>query len=257
MPNLENCGTLLKEPILNFYSKKETIDDLDDEKNKDEITIIYNRSKSISDKIGMITDNLWYKGEKESIDKLFGEEFVENNKDICKMIINEKEYELSSFFQDDNDEIKEDIFEIKLKGISKIKNASSLFWGCISLISLPDISKWDTSNIINMGRMFSRCSSLSYLDDISNWDTSNVRYMNGMFFNCQSLSSLPDISKWNTSKVFSFSEIFSHCCSLKSLPDISKFDTSNSTNINRMFSYCCSLKSLPDISKWNTSNALI
>ena len=58
----------------------------------------------------MITDILWHNGEKECIDKLFGEKFVENNKGICKMIINENEYELSSFFQDDNGEIKEDIF---------------------------------------------------------------------------------------------------------------------------------------------------
>jgi len=127
------------------------------------------KAKSFSDKISMImNNNIWYNREKEAIDKLFGEKFVENNKDICKMIINEKEYELSIFFQDDNYEIKKDIFEIRLKGISKIKNASCLFCGCISLISLPDISKWNTSNIINMECMFSKCPFLLYLDDISN-----------------------------------------------------------------------------------------
>jgi surface protein len=74
---------------------------------------------------------------------------VENNVDKCKMIINEKEYKLCSFLNE-NDEIKEDIFEIKLKGINNIINAFGLFNGCLSLVSLPNISKWDTSNVTNM-----------------------------------------------------------------------------------------------------------
>ena len=49
--------------------------------------------------------------------------------------------------------------------------------------------------------MFSECNSLSSLPDISTWNTSNVIHMNWMFSGCNSLSSLPDISKWNTSNV--------------------------------------------------------
>ena len=58
--------------------------------------------------------------------------------------------------------------------------------------------------------MFCDCSSLSSLPDISKWNTSNVINMSYMFYACSSLSSLPDISKWNirndTDKTFMFSE---------------------------------------------------
>jgi surface protein len=51
-----------------------------------------------------------------------------------------------------------------------------MFFNCSSLISLPDISKWNTTNVINMKKMFYNCSSLISLPDISKWNTSNVRY---------------------------------------------------------------------------------
>ena len=34
-----------------------------------------------------------------------------------------------------------------------------MFSGSSSLSSLPDISKWDTNNVINMRFMFSECSN--------------------------------------------------------------------------------------------------
>ena len=50
------------------------------------------------------------------------------------------------------------------------------------LSSLPDISKWNTSNVIDISSMFSRCEKLSLLPDISKWNTGNVTNMNSMFF---------------------------------------------------------------------------
>ena len=35
-----------------------------------------------------------------------------------------------------------------------------MFFGCSYLLSLPDILKWNTNNIINMSEMFSECSYL-------------------------------------------------------------------------------------------------
>ena len=52
-----------------------------------------------------------------------------------------------------------------------------MFLGCISLISLPDISNWDTQNIKNMNGLFSNCSSLQKLPDISKWNIKNVNYI--------------------------------------------------------------------------------
>ena len=36
---------------------------------------------------------------------------------------------------------------------------SGMFYGCKSLNSLPDISKWNTSNVKNMSGMFDECLS--------------------------------------------------------------------------------------------------
>ena len=85
-------------------------------------------------------------GEEMSKNKLFGERFVRNNKNNCKIVINGKEKELVSFYDIERLEENE-ILEIKLKGINNIKDMSYMFCGCLSLISLPDISKWKTDKI--------------------------------------------------------------------------------------------------------------
>ena len=67
-----------------------------------------------------------------------------------------------------------------------------MFNGCSSLESLPDISNWNTNNIINISYLFSYCSSLKLLPDISKWNLSNVRYFSNIFNGCSLLKSLPD-----------------------------------------------------------------
>ena len=57
------------------------------------------------------------------------------------------------------------------------------------LKSLPDISKWNISNIIDMNFIFGNCSSLLSLPDISKWNTSNVINMNGIFATGYSIKS--------------------------------------------------------------------
>ena len=64
---------------------------------------------------------------------------------------------------------------------------SFLFYGCSSLSSLPDISKWNTNIVNNMSYMFCGCSSLSSLSDISNWNTNNVNNMSYMFLGCPNI----------------------------------------------------------------------
>ena len=124
---------------------------------------------------------------------IFGAEFVKNIKNICKMIIYNKEHEISEKYKVTN--FNNNILEIKLKGIENVTNMSDMFYGCSSLSSLPDISKWNTINVTDMRFMFGECSSLLSLPDISNWNTNKVTKMSYMFYGCSSLSSLPDISK--------------------------------------------------------------
>ena len=246
----------------------------------DEITIIYSKANI---KSNHYLFNFKFKitsKEAFSENKLFGEQFVKNNINKCKIDIYGKEYNLSSYI---NEEYNENVYllELKLKGVSKITNMNNMFCGCISLtslpdidklntknviymsnvfsgcetlLSLPDISKWNTSKVVNMGHMFQYCLLLTSLPDISKWDTSNVNNMSYMFCMCEKLLTLPDISKWNTSRVVSFFCMFSGCQSLKVLPDISKWNTSNVRDMGFMFDSCSRLTSLPDISRWNTCN---
>ena len=74
------------------------------EKDKSEINIIYdiNRQYNI---------------------RIFGLNFVKNNKNICKMIIDNKEYELSESYNIKNN----NKLEIKLKGIDNVTNMRGIF----------------------------------------------------------------------------------------------------------------------------------
>ena len=44
------------------------------------------------------------------------------------------------------------------------------------------------------------------MPNISNWNTNNIIKMNGLFYGCSSLKSIPDISNWNTNDVINLSE---------------------------------------------------
>ena len=72
-----------------------------------------------------------------------------------------------------------------------------MFYGCSSLISLPDISKWNTQNIINLNSIFENCSLLTFIPNISAWKLNNVIEINNIFKGCNSLLIILDISKWN------------------------------------------------------------
>ena len=194
-------------------------------------------------------------GNEEDI-RIFGDRFVNKNKDNFKIIFDNKIIELNPFFNLNNKKFMNDILELKLIKIKDVEDISHMFSECSTLLDLPDITKFNIGNIINISCLFYNCSSLESLPDISNWDTKNIRDMSGIFKGCSSLKSLPDISKWNTSNLWNISCIFSNCSSLESLPDISNWDTKNIKDMSGIFKGCSSLKSLPDILKWNTSSLI-
>ena len=187
--------------------------------------------------------------------RIFGNTFVNNNKDICKIVFGNNEYNLVEHFKI-KDYTNENLTElhIKLRYIKNITDISCMFKYCKSLISIIDLYKLNLEEISSTSNMFFECSSLISLSDISIWNTDNIKDMSYMFHKCSSLTSLPDISKWNTKNVNNMANMFSRCKSLSSLPDISKWNTENVTNMESMFSWCESLSILPDISKWNTKN---
>jgi len=84
---------------------------------------------------------------------------------------------------------------------------SYLFYNCISLSSLPDISKWNIDNVINMDNLFSYCQSLSCILDILKWKTNNILNIFQLFTSCIALLPLTYLKKFEKSKIIQNNEI--------------------------------------------------
>ena len=224
-------GKIIKEPIEEFCNKYLTY-------KLNEIQLLYQYPENEDDKI-----------------RIFGDIFVDNNKNLCTIVVNGKKQKLHRFYSIEKDKLKNNnnIFEITLKDIDKISDFSNMFCFCYNLILISNFNLNDTSKIQNLSNMFCGCESLESLPDISYFDTSNVTDLSGIFSGCSLIKYLPNISHWNIKKVKDLSNLFSGCSSLIKIPDISKWNTSNTTNMNNLFSQCNSLTSIPDISKWKTS----
>ena len=243
--NYENINT-----ILNFKMKKlnKEIDYFIKENLNNDFKYLFNKYQNQPNEMKIIYKII----ENQSKIRIFGEKFCENNKDNCYLLINNEKYKLTEFYNLNN--FEEEYLEIKLLETKIIVNMSYMFYDCSSLISIPNISKWNAVNVSDIQYMFYNCSSLSTLPDISKWNTINITHMNSLLYNCTLLSSLPDISKLNTFNVIDMSYMFCNCKSITSLPDIPKWNTNNVKDMSYMFCGCSSLVSLPDISKWSTNN---
>ena len=116
---------------------------------------------------------VYYKPDENNIKKvriLNKEVFIKNNKNKCKIIYNNKIYELKEYFEDiDINYNHKDLIKIKLIFIHNIIDMSFMFCNCSSLISL----------FVNF---------------------SEFKIWNYMFYGCESLKSLPDIYFLNKSK---------------------------------------------------------
>ena len=225
--------------------------------------------------------------------RILGKKFILNNKNKCKIIYKETEYELKEYFEEiDPNYNNNDLIKLKLRINNNIEDISHMFEGCNNLISIAECktnnendfdrnhNSIDSLNPVSNKSEFglsnennSKNISLSSISSIqeksSNFNSSmdrisknnsslssisNITNMNSLFLGCSSLESLPDLSKLDLTQVTDLSYLFYECKSLKSLPDISGWKTSNVINMGYMFYKCNSLISLPDISKWNTSN---
>ena len=127
----EKCKNLQEENINNIKKFQEYLKVLEDKitYRNNEITIIYKINKN------------------ENYVKIFDADFVNAKKKYCKILYNRNEYELTENFDVSNINKNQELLEIKLKVINKIISFYSMFYKCDSLLYLPDISKFDTSNI--------------------------------------------------------------------------------------------------------------
>ena len=57
-----------------------------------------------------------------------------------------------------------------------------MFFNCTSLVSLPDISKWNVNKVENMMGLFESCTSLLSLPDLSKWNIRKDTVIELIFF---------------------------------------------------------------------------
>ena len=241
-----NLGTFIKAPIDEFNKKFQGYNNIKNDIINNNINNNYNNNANYNISINKSNKNELEKvnilKEMHSIDeikiiyrkhsnsnkiRIFGDKFIENNKDKCHIIYKGKQYNLTSHITLNN---KSEV-EMQLKGINKIIDMEYIFEDCNSLFDIPDITNWNTRKVIKMNRMFSGCNLLKHIPNISTFDTHNVVDMSDMFSGCESLISLPDISNWDMANVYNLKGMFFNCKSLKSLPDISKWKINKVINM--------------------------
>ena len=101
--------------------------------------------------IDLIDLEITYKLRKYYKDKIriFGRVFIENNFDKCKIVYNDKEYELKEYFEDiDSNNNHKDSITLILRGFNNITDMSYLFNECDSFTSISFIEKKNESKII-------------------------------------------------------------------------------------------------------------
>ena len=206
--------------------------------------------------------NLHYEFNEENIKnkkvELFGEKFVNNNKENCFLIINEniieleREINLEDIFGKIPIELPIHLDVQLIERKRKIMSDLSFMFNEISTITdKSSFDNYDASKIRNMSYMFYNCKLLNLPNLIEKFNTKNVIDMSYMFFNCSLLKKIPDISDWDVGKLIKTNNMFANCSSLTSLPKISNWNIKNIKQMNYMFKNCKLLINLPDTLKWN------
>jgi len=213
--------------------------------------------------------------------KIFDKRFINKNKDKCKIIYQNNEYELKEYFEEieNNYNNKEEISFI-LKINKNINNISYMFFNCDELLLIRNISNINYSednksfsndiedefDLFNENaqkdKIFNQNEENNLYKDLEDDQKSSLKstirneYTTNNFLSNSSNykdNLIKSSEYYNFYNISNMSYMFNGCESLISLPDISKWNTSNVTDMNDIFRGCKSLISFPDISKWNTS----
>lgn len=119
-------------------------------------------------------------------------------------------------------------------------------WSALSFYEgNPDITHWDTSNVVYMDNLFESASNFNR--PIGVWNTSKVVSMNSMFLNAASFNQ--PLAAWNVSSVDNMGSMFQGATSFNQ--NISNWNTSNVRVMSLMFAH--SAYNQP-IGSWSTSN---
>ena len=222
------------------------------------------------------TFDLIYKCNKNRIENIFGNKFVENNKNNIELIINGVKAELVSKYELKNGENRikiilkreinnleymfygckclKNIEELKYLDVGSVTNFSFIFSGCESLSDINSLENWNVSNGENFSHLFHLCTSLSDINPLQKWNVENGRDFSGMFMFCKSLSNIKALQNWNVFNNYKFSSMFCGCTSLSDINPLHNWNVENGNNFSCMFSCCTSLSDINPLQNWSVSN---
>ena len=181
--------------------------------------------------------------------RIFGYEFVKNNKDNIKLIINSRENQLI-----ENYDLKKGVNEITLIILNKLTNLNKMFNGVCSLKNIEELRYLNTNEVNNFSYMFNRCSSLTDIKPLENWNVSKGNNFSCVFSGCSSLADIKPLENWNVSNGNNFSGMFWGCSSLNDIKPLKNWNVSNGNNFSYMLSVCSSLNDIKPLKNWNVSN---
>ena len=168
------------------------------ENNNNKINNLENKYNKLKEELNYKKDkniiNLIYECKEERDEKIFGENFVKNNKDNIDLIINKEKINLIDKYR-----LKKGKNNIKLKIKNKITNLSYMFYECKIIKNIDELKYLNTSNCNNFEYMFYECSSLTDIKSLENWNVSKGNNFLGMFSGCSSLTDIKSLENWNLS----------------------------------------------------------
>ena len=182
--------------------------------------------------------------------RIFGHNFVENNKDNIDLVIDGKTIKLT-----EEATLKEGDAEVTIKIKKKLTNLSFMFSNCTHLKNIDELKFLDTTGVTSFESMFEGCKLIMDINALLNWDVSKSTTFKGMFEKCVALSDINVLLNWDVSNCTNFTDMFSLCISLKDITALQYWDVSKSTSFAFMFYGCASLSNLKPLEKWNVSNS--
>lgn len=207
--------------------------------------------------------------------RIFGKIFVNNNKEKCLILYNDKIFPLKECFV--NEDIKSgNKLEIILIVFEFIYDISYMIYDCDSLEKfligedktidmLENLREKDEGFVFNLSsssekesrdffeknefyntELFSEIKHITPSDIFYTSQTPDnliIKDLQYMFDGCLSLKYLSDISNWKTNNVLNMNHLFCNCVSLISLPEISNWNIKNVNNMSSIF-YACKMEYL-------------
>ena len=217
----------------------------------------------------------YFTEEDDEFIRIFGEDFVKNNKNKCNLIIDDNID--SELFTNYSFKLKgehtislvineEDInfnglfdFKINIGLINSFvpindKNYLEYFKKNNRVIDASSLEDLDTSQFTSLSHIFTGCANIKSFYFLKNWDVSKCTDFSGLFSGC-SFTKLDFLEKWNTGKATTFRNMFQYCINLNDLNHIKNWNVENVEIFRAMFDRCYSLTDINNLKNWNMEKA--